>query len=142
MSPRRALIIVALAALVATCIEPRLLRMPFVDREANARALTLFPDRKWPQYPRFLEGARDRTHPGDTVALLVPAAEWYGGYSEMYFRASYFLTGREVLPVLDPQNTPAPENFAASRYVAAFGVTLQAPAEVVWQGEGGTLYRR
>ena len=142
MSPRRALIIVALAALVAACIEPRLLQVPFLDREANARTLTLFPDRQWPQYPRFLEGVRDRTQPGDTVALLVPAAEWYGGYSQMYFRASYFLTGREVLPLLDPQNTPVPGNFAAARYVAAFGVTMQAPAEIVWQGDGGTLYRR
>jgi hypothetical protein len=139
VSPRRALIVVAL---VATCIEPRLLRMPFIDRDANARALALFPDRQWPRYPRFLEGVRERTRPGDTVALLFPAMEWYGGYSQAYYRASYFLTGREVLPLVDTQNAPTPENFAAARYVAAFGVTLQAPADVVWQGEGGTLYRR
>jgi hypothetical protein len=142
VSPRRALIVVALAALVAACVEPRLLRMPFIDREGNARALALFPDRQWPEYPRFLEGVRDRTQPGDTVVLLVPPTEWYGGYSQMYFRASYFLTGREVLPIMDAQNAPAPGNFAAARYVAAFGVTLEAPAEVVWHGEGGTLYRR
>jgi hypothetical protein len=142
VSPRRALAAVALAALVAACIEPRLLRMPFIDRDANAWALALSPDRQWPQFPRFLEGVRQRTQPGDTIALLVPPNEWYGGYSQMYFRASYFLTGREVLPLMDPRSAPAPENFAAARYVAAFGVALPAPAEVVWQGEGGTLYRR
>ena len=141
MSPRRALIIVALAALVATGIEPRLLQMPFIDRDANARALALFPDRQMPEYPRFLAAVRERTQPGDKIALLMPSMVWYGGYSQAYFRASYFLTGREVLPLVDPQNAPT-DNFAAARYVAAFGVTLATPADVVWQGDGGTLYRR
>jgi hypothetical protein len=139
---RRALTVLALAALVAASVEPRLLLIPFVDRGAEAKALAAFPDRQWPRYPRFLEGVRARTSPGDTVAIVVPVMDWDQGYSYAYFRASYFLTGRRVLPLIDPRNGALPESFAAARYVAAFDATLAVPAEVVWSGEGGTLYRR
>jgi hypothetical protein len=142
VTPRRALTVVALAALVATCVEPRFLQMPFIDRDAHARRVTAFPDAQWPQYPRFLEGVRAHTRPGDQVALIVPVMEWDGGYSYGYYRASYFLTGREVLPVVDPRNRALPRNFESARYVAAFGVNLAIPGVVAWSGEGGTLYRR
>jgi hypothetical protein len=138
----RALAILALAAIVATRLEPALLQLPFVDRSAQAQALAAFPDRRWPQYPGFLAGVRARTAPGDTVAILVPASKWDGGYDYAYYRASYFLTGREVLPLVDQQSRELPDNLRAARYIAAFGVTLPAAAEVVWHGEGGTLYRR
>ena len=141
MTLRRALLILSLAAIVAMCIEPRLLQMPFVDRGPYARALAVFPDRQWPQYPRFLEGVRAHTRPGDTIAVVVPAMGWDEGYSYAYYRASYFLTGREVLPLVDPENRQLPQNFRAARYVAAFGMTLRAPADVIWRGEGGTLSR-
>ena len=141
MTFRRALTIFSLAALVAMCIEARLLQMPFVDRKPYARALVVFPDRQWPRYPRFLEGVRAHTKPGDTIAVVVPAMGWDDGYSYAYYRASYFLTGREVLPLVTPENGRLPQNFRAARYVAAFGVRLRVPAEVVWQGEGGALVR-
>jgi hypothetical protein len=138
---RRAIIALSLAAIVAMCIEPGLLRMPFVDREPQARALARSADRLWPQYPQFLEGVRAHTQSGDTIAIVAPALQWEGGYSYAYYRASYFLTGREVLPYLDPQNARHPQNLHTARYVAAFGVTLRAPADVVWSGDGGALLR-
>jgi hypothetical protein len=138
---RRALTILGLAGIVVMCIEPRLLQMPFRDRAADARALTVFPDRFWPQYPRFLEGVRAHTKPGDSITVIVPAMGWDDGYSYAYYRASYFLTGREVLPLVTPENGRLPENLRAAKYVAAFGVRLRAPAEVVWAGEGGALVR-
>ena len=123
------------------CIETRLLQIPFVDRKPYMRAMALYPDRRWPQYPRFLDGVRAHTKPGDTIAVVVPAMGWDDGYSYAYYRASYFLTGREVLPLVDPQNGRIPPNFRAARYIAAFGVTLRVPADVIWQGEGGALVR-
>ncbi|MEA2164657.1 MAG: hypothetical protein QOK37_2784 [Thermoanaerobaculia bacterium] len=140
MSVRRAILGLSLAAIVAMCIEPGLLRMPFIDREPQAMAFARSADR-WPQYPRFLEGIRAHTQAGDTIAIVVPALEWERGYSYAYYRASYFLTGREVLPYLDPQNARLPENLHTARYVAAFGVSLRAPADVIWQGDGGALLR-
>ena len=63
-------------------------------------------------------------------------------YPYAYYRASYFLTGREVLPVIDPRTgEPIPANASAARYVAAFG-DAPASGELVWKGEGGALYRR
>jgi hypothetical protein len=138
---RRALIIIALAAIVVMCIEPGLLMMPFIDRAPYARELDGLPDRQWPRYPRFLEGVRAHTRPGDTIAIVFPTMGWEAGYSYAYYRASYFLSGREVLPLVDPQDGRLPQNFREARYVAAFGATLRAPADIVWRGEGGTLLR-
>jgi hypothetical protein len=138
---RRALTILCLATIVVFCVVVHLLQLPFVDRKPIARAMGVYPDRQWPQYPRFLEGVRAHTKPGDTITLVVPAMGWDDGYSYAYYRASYFLAGREVLPLVTPENGRVPQNFRAAKYVAAFGVTLRLPADVVWQGERGMLLR-
>lgn len=138
---RQALFVTLLVAIVAASVDPLLLQVPFVDRVAYGRALSTLPDRQWPDYPRFLEEVRSRTRPGDTVAILVPAARWDYGYSYAYYRASYFLTGRVVMPLVDPQDRRLPENLRAARYVAAFGMSPRVAADVVWRGDGGTLVR-
>jgi hypothetical protein len=94
-----------------------------------------------PLYPRFLEGVRAHTKPGDTIAIIVPRMSWDNGYMYAYYRASYFLAGREVLPLLTETNQKLPQNFRAARYIAAYEMNLRMPAEIVWQGEGGTLLR-
>jgi len=142
MTPRRALAAAALAAVVATRVEPYFLEMPFVDREARARAAIAIPDSRWPQYPRFLEGVRAHTEPGDSIAIVMPASAPREMYPLAYYRAGYFLTGRHPLPVIDPRTgTPLPVNISKAGYVAVFG---EAPASgvVFWTGEGGVLYRR
>ncbi|HEX3579441.1 MAG TPA: hypothetical protein VHY33_12830, partial [Thermoanaerobaculia bacterium] len=55
--------------------------------------------------------------------------------------ASYFLTGREVLPLVAPDGERLPHNFRAAKYIAVFGVGLRTPADVVWQGSRGALLR-
>ena len=141
MSIRRISTVLCLAAIVALCIDTRLLRLLVTDRAPIQRAMTIYPDRLWPDYPRFLAGVREHTKPGDTIAVVVPAMGWDDGYSYAYYRASYFLTGREVLPLVTPENARLRQNFQAATYVAAFGVHLRAPADVVWQGERGALLR-
>jgi len=141
VTPRRALTILCLAAIVALCVEARLLQLPFVNRAPYARAMAIYPDRQWPDYPRFLDGVREHTKPGDTIAVVVPAMGWDDGYSYAYYRASYFLAGREVLPLVTPENGRLPANFRAAKYIAAFGVRLRVPADLIWQGERGALVR-
>jgi hypothetical protein len=138
---RRALTIPCLAAIVVTCLRGQILQMLFVDRTPVSRALTLFPDGLWPQYPRFLEGVREHTKPGDTIAMVLPSMRWDYGYAYGYYRASYFLTGREVLPLVTPEDASLPQNFRAARYIAAFRRRLGAPADVVWQNKQGALLR-
>jgi hypothetical protein len=138
---RRALTILCLAAIVVMRVDTRLLTLPFVDRAPLANALASYPDGKWPQFPRFLAEVRARTKAGDSIALVVPARRWEGGYSYAYYRASYLLAGREVLPVVNEQDEPIPQNLRSARYIAALGVTVRVPADVMWQGEGGALLR-
>ncbi|HEV7571423.1 MAG TPA: hypothetical protein VGQ21_07965 [Thermoanaerobaculia bacterium] len=141
MTLRRALTLLCLAAIVGLGVASRLLELPFIDRGWAATTMARYPDRRWPDYPLFLQGVREHTKPGDTIAVIVPSMNWDGGYSYAYYRASYFLTGREVLPLLTPENVPLQENFRAANYVAVFGVGLRSPADVVWRGGRGALLR-
>jgi hypothetical protein len=138
---RRALSIVCLAAIVVFGVAARLLQLPFIDRGPAERTMTRYPDRVWPDYPRFLQGVRAHTKPGDTIAVVVPGMNWDNGYSYAYYRASYFLTGREVLPLVTPQNAPLQQNFRTAKYIAVFDAGLRVPADVVWQSGRGALLR-
>jgi hypothetical protein len=138
---RRALTAICFAAIVALGVELRLLRMPFADRGPLVATYDGFYDRQWPTYRAFLAGVRAHTKPGDTITVIVPAMKWDDGYSYAYYRASYYLTGRVVLPVVGPENVRYQENFRAARYVAEFGVRLPIPADVIWQGNDGALVR-
>jgi hypothetical protein len=142
MTPRRALAAVALVAVVASRVEPAYLGMLFGDRDARTRAFVPIIDARWPQYASFIEGVRARTAPGDTIAIVIADSEPREAYPLAYYRASYYLAGREVLPVIDPQGgAPIAQNREAARYIAAFGDS-PAAGELVWKGEGGALYRR
>ncbi|MGH9420855.1 MAG: hypothetical protein ACRD3J_12835 [Thermoanaerobaculia bacterium] len=141
MTVRRALTILCLAAIVLMRVDRRLLTLPFVDRAPMAKTMASYPEGRWPQFPRFMAEVRARTKAGDSIALVVPAREWDGGYSDAYYRASYLLAGREVLPVVNEQDEPVPQNLRSARYIAAIGVRFRLPAEVIWQGEGGALLR-
>lgn len=118
------------------------MRLPFEGRAMLARGFAGYADRLWPQYPRFLDGVRAHTSPGDRVAIVVPAMQWDRGYSYAYYRASYFLPGRIVLPLVDPQDHLHPENFHAATCVAAWRSNFpQGRSTLAWSGEGGVLLR-
>jgi hypothetical protein len=141
LTPRRFVALTAFLAIIALRVEPQLLNLPFQDRAPLAQAFNGYADRLWPQYPRFLEGVRAHTRPGDRVAVIVPSMQWDSGYSYAYYRASYFLTGREVLPLVLAEDVPHSENFRAAKYVAVWNAA-PPPGEVVWRGEGGVLLKR
>ena len=140
---RRALMIATLIAIVVAGIDPKLLSIPFYDRAALAPLFARFADRNWQQYARFLGGVREHTRGGERVAVLVPATEWESGYSYAYYRASYLLAGREVLPLLDEQNRFHPENLQRAELVAVWRAPVPPThRNVVWSGDGGVLVRR
>jgi len=142
MTARRAFAALALAAVVATRIDPAYFDAFLADRAERARALVPYIDNRWPRFSRFIEGVRARTAPGDTIAIVTPPSEPREIYPPVYYRASYYLAGREVLPVIDPRSGEAiAANLRAARYVAAYG-DAPAEGELVWKGEGGALYRR
>ena len=140
---RRVLSIVAFAAIVVAGIDPYLLRVPFYDRAALAMAFDRYADRSWQQYAQFLRDVREQTQPGQRIAVLVPATTWDSGYSYAYYRASYFLAGREVLPLFDDADRAHPENLSRADLVAAWRARVPPThRKLVWRGDGGVLVRR
>ena len=113
-----------------------------MDRTAFNRSLAQMADGGWFQYPLFLEGIREHTRDGDTIAIIVPWRKWDDGYSYAYYRASYFLAGRIVLPLVTEDDRVHPENFRAAQYVAAWHIRRVGGGRVVWAGEGGVLLQR
>ncbi len=143
---RRVLAILGLFAIVALRIEPQLLQMPFVSRRTLSAILYRWPETQmpgdWMRFPRFLQQVRERTREGDTIAVIIPNMKWDDGYSYAYYRASYFLTGRRVLPLLTSDDRAHMENFYAARYILVWHRPIHPRmGEVVWKGEGGVLLR-
>lgn len=138
MSPRRVLAIAAFASLLATTIQPELFRVAAGDRAAEARAVDT--ERAWPGYGAFLDGVREHSRPGDRIALAFPATRWDRQYDQAYYRASYVLAGREVLPLMDRDNRPLRQNVREADLVAVYRGTMRG-AQVVWAAQSGSLVR-
>lgn len=139
---RRILGMAAVVVIVALSLDVRLIQILVADREALHRYFTRRPDRLWPEYPRFLDGVRERTQNGDSIALIVPTTDWENGYSYAYYRGSYLLAGREVLPISDSGGGRHPENVRRARYLAVWGRSFPpGPYTVVWRGHRGALLR-
>lgn len=128
-------------AIVVIGIEPILLSLPFRDRRPMATAFATRADRLFAGYVEFLADVRSHTRNGDSIALMVPSRSWERGYSYAYYRASYLLAGREILPLVDRNDRLIGENLRAAQYVAAWGVTPPA-GDVVVKRSGGSLVKR
>ena len=127
-------------AIVVIGIEPILLSLPFRDRQPMAMAFATRADRIFPGYVEFLADVRAHTRNGDSIAVMVPSRSWERGYSYAYYRASYFLTGREVLPLVRRDDSPIPENFMRAKYIAVWRRGVKdSTRHVVWAGHGGVL---
>jgi hypothetical protein len=140
---RRALTLVAFAAIVVAGIDRTLLRIPFYSRAELQPVFERYADGTWQQYAVFLRGVRAHTRNGERVAVIVPAAKWERGYSYAYYRASYLLAGREVLPLVDERDRFRRENLLRADVVASWRAPVPAThPNLVWSGDGGVLVRR
>lgn len=94
-------------------------------------------------FPRFLQEVARRTERGDTIAIEFGVREWVPGYMYAFRRAAYFLSGRRVIPLVDPDDSQHPERLRDVTYVAVWGTAAPAGSwERVWSGHGGALLRR
>ena len=94
------------------------------------RQLPDFSDASISGYDRFLMDVRQRTPPGASIAIDAPAEKFQPDYAYLYYRASYQLAGRRVIPLKDRDDRDHRERIAQADYVA------------VWDGKHGTLQRR
>ena len=115
-----------------------------LDRSPWSRILgDAYPDGLSSDYPQFLEEVARRTAPGDTIAILVPMKSWSRGQAYAYYRASYFLAGRKVIPLLNADDSWHPKRLLEARYVAVWKMQpLAGPYTRVWSGHSGFLLRR
>ncbi len=139
----------AAAAVVAFAVvgsfEPFFLDLLFsrASRARNESLMTRIPDRAATGYPDFLREVSRRTGRGAKVAVVFPGKRWHGGYSYGYFRAAYFLAGREVLPLVNRNDQFLTANFAQADYIASWQNSARVGGfDVVWSGHDGVLLRR
>jgi len=101
------------------------------------------PYTKLPGSRALILEVRARTRPGDVIAIAAPFTKWDQGYSYLYTRALYPLTGNVVLPLIDDHDRPRVDNLARANVVAAYRCEPHlAGFAVVWRGRDGMLLRR
>ena len=89
------------------------------------------------EYETFLAGVRQHTEGGDSIALLLPTQSWDNGYAYAFYRASYVLSGREVLPVIGPGDSLHVENVRNASHVAVWRIRTQGQERPTICGRGG-----
>jgi hypothetical protein len=140
---RRTLTRIAFLAIVLASISPMPLFVPFYDRAALDTLFRRYDLPSWHEYGPFLDGVREHTRGGESVAVLVPTPRWEPGYAYAYYRASYVLAGREVLPLMDADGRVHPENLFGAELVAVWHAPPpRTHQKLVWSGHGGALLRR
>jgi hypothetical protein len=140
---RQAWAVAAAIAIAAGAFEPFYLKIFTLDRARFAAGLIELPYRKLPGLRQFLLDVRTHTTKGDVIAVYAPLPQWDNGYDYYYARTLYILAGRRVLPLLDPQNRPQPQNVARAMYIACYHAVPQTSGfEVVWRSRDGALLRR
>lgn len=125
------------AAIVAGGVDLRNLASLVGDSRRRAAFLASSTDRRAPDYPRFLQEVARRTRPGESIAIVFPPR----GYDYAFYRASYFLAGRRVIPLFDRDGRFHAERGREADYFAFWSVAPPPRTVVVWQGHRGSLVR-
>jgi hypothetical protein len=126
---------------LAGSFQPFYVRVFLLDRDALAARIDSLRFGRMPEIRPFLHSVERRTEMGESVALVTPFS-WHQGYEYAFYRASYVLAGRTVLPVITPTGRSISQNVKNADVVAAWQVDLDpGQFEVLWRGDGGTLAR-
>jgi hypothetical protein len=133
----------AFACIAAGAFQPFYWRVFAMNRAAMRAALVELPYRRLPGFRRFMIGVRDRTKAGERIAIVMPTERWSQGYEYGFQRATYLLSGRTTIPVVDDHDRSLRQNARQADAIAAFGVDVVAPHfATVWRSNDGVLVRR
>jgi len=141
--PLRIAAYAVLAMLVIGGFEPYYVRVLGADAARTRAAMTELPYRKLPGFRRLLVDADRSTPRGARIAIALPYAEWEGGYGYGYYRASFLLPGKQVVPLLPPSNLRFADYVLAWHARPADVDALQRRGFVpLWTTGDGTLLKR
>lgn len=133
---------VVLALILVGSFQWTYLRVFLVDQGELADRMEVLRFGKMPEIRGFLDEVEKRTSPGESIALVVPAPDWNRGYEYAFYRASYVLAGRTVLPVMNPAGHPLPSNLERADYIAAWRAEVDPERfDIVWRERDGVLAR-
>ncbi len=134
---------VAFALILIGGFQPFYLRIFAIDRAREGAVFAELPFQKMPGLKSFLEGVGAHTRPHARIAIWVPFRQWEGGYGYAYYRASYLLPGKQVVPLLAlHEDRVAFSNLSQADYLASFGERIDAPGfESCWQDAHGMLLK-
>ena len=133
---------IALVLAIAS-VRPFIPQMFATKVRNESAALGQYFDQSSPEYPKFLSSVAAATPEGSRIAIFVPMRRWDEGYSYAYYRASYFLAGREVLPVVWRDDRLVGQNVERADYIASWNMKVGAKGfQPLFKAHGGTLYRR
>jgi hypothetical protein len=146
-SREAAKLLAATAALLLILIggfEPFYLRVFRIDRAKEEAAFAQMPYRKMTGLQTFLKGVDAHTPPGARIAIWCPFRQWEGGYGYAYYRASYLLPGKQVVPLLAPHDDHLQlANLAQADYLASFDDQIAAPGfDDNWRDQYGMLLKK
>lgn len=138
---KRLLAIVAFFGILVGGIQSYYLRLLVSpDRERMRRMHAELPYRKLPGYRAFLLEAREIIPEGVAVGLLA-AIPGEGSYYA-YYRASYLLAGREVIPLF-LGDQPLPGDLPRAQYLITWRERQTNPQfELIHRAGDGALWRR
>ncbi len=133
----------ALLLILIGAFEPFYLRIFMIDRKREEAAFSALPFRKMPGLQTFLQGVDAQTPPGARIAIWLPFHQWEGGYGYAYYRASYLLPGKQVVPLLEQHADRLNlVNLAQADYLASFDEQIKAPGfESKWRDAHGMLLK-
>ena len=119
------------------------LRIYTFDLDSLGASVAGAPYRSAPGLRALLVEADRRVPPGARVAVWTPHRTFAGGYSYVFNRAQFVLTGREVLPILDPHDRPVPGSLETADSIACWPRCSAPPGfSLVWQSDNASLWRR
>jgi hypothetical protein len=92
-------------------------------------------------YDRFLEHIRRTTVSGDSIVILAPAHRETPDYDYAFFRASYVLAGRTVLPAVQNDRLVM-ANVDAADFAAVWRGHAGLKGRLLWREGAGELWHR
>jgi hypothetical protein len=135
---------IALLMIAIGSFEPFYWRIFTRNRARFHDAMVSLPYTKAPGLREHYLEVRAWTRPGERIGIFPTHRRWDGGYSYIYARSLYLLSGREVVPLIGTDNRPRLDQLARADAIAVWRAEPEGiPGfTIARRGKHGMLLRR